>query len=111
MNLKIDLNSAKKLRWQVVFEEGNWLCGIYQPENKSLADVSKLEKHDAPELFLLVRGEITMVISKDGKNLEEYRLKPGEVFITNQWHNAYSEGGGRAMVIEKCGVKTEFIYI
>ena len=96
--------------WEVKFrEEPNWLLGLYSPDLRSRAEVRKLEKHDVPELFFLVEGEITLVL-RDGGETEDLQMKAGEAVILDCWHNAYSPGRerGRALVIEKCGVVTRY---
>lgn len=97
-------------RWKVVFREGEkWQVGLYSPENTSLEEIKTLEKHDAPELFMLVRGSMVLVVEEDG-NLREVPLEYGKLYIVEEWHNAYRPGGkeGVALVVERPDIKTEF---
>ncbi|RLF21703.1 MAG: hypothetical protein DRN15_05440 [Thermoprotei archaeon] len=98
-------------RWRVVYKEDEkWQCGIYSPEFSSKEEVSYLERHNAPELFLLIRGEVVLLLSKDGKEVEEVRMKPGIIYIVEEWHNAYSpKRDGVVLVIERPDIKTEYI--
>lgn len=98
-------------RWEVVFEEENWICGLYRPEFREKGEIKKLEKHDAPEMFLLLREDVRLVC-KDDKGIQVIKLKPDEIVVLDCWHNAYSKNGkGLALVIERKGVKTEFTEI
>jgi len=83
---------------------------IYFPEYMSRKQIDVLEKPDAPELFYLVSGRIVLVLSNDLKEIREVEMEPGEIYIVNEWHNAYRPNGekGVAIVIEKINIKTEF---
>ncbi len=78
------------------------------PENTSLREISYLEKHDKPELFYLIKGKIILVISKDGKTVEEVEMDKGKIYIVNEWHNAYRPMGceGIALVVEAPDIET-----
>jgi len=100
------------MRWNVVFkDEERWQCGIYVPENSDRSQIKRMEKHDGPELFYLIEGNITLVLSEDGKKITELPMEKNIVYIVNEWHNAYRPNGmkGISLVIEKTGVKTEFL--
>ena len=97
-------------RWRVVFRDSDrWQLGIYVPENEKLEDIEFLEKHDCPELFILVDGRVTLVLS-DGDRLEEVEMEKGKAYVVEAWHNAYRPGGvhGIALVVERPDVKTEY---
>ncbi len=101
-----------KQRWEVVFRENNkWQCGIYVPEFTSKNQVTFLEKHNAPELFYLVRGSITLILSRDGKKITEVPMEKNIIYIVDEWHNAYRPEGveGVALVIEREDIKTKFL--
>lgn len=98
-------------RWRIVFRyNDNWQAGIYFPEYISMEQINFLEKHDSPELFYLIRGRIILVISSDLREIKEVEMKPGNIYIINEWHNAYRPNGvdGLALVIEKPDIKTEY---
>jgi len=102
---------SPRKRWEVVFRDNdNWQVGIYFPEYTSREQIDVLEKHDAPELFYLVSGRIVLVLSNDLKEIREVEMESGEIYIVNEWHNAYRPNGekGVAIVIEKVNIKTEF---
>ncbi|ABL77425.1 cupin domain-containing protein [Thermofilum pendens] len=101
-------------RWTVAYRENDkWQVGIYIPENASLREVTVLEKHDRPELFVLLEGEITLVVSEDGSELREVKMEPGKLYVVDEWHNAYRPGGRRgvALVVEAPGVETEYMEV
>jgi len=103
-----------KSRWSIVFiDDECWRAGIYVPENASPKEVVVLEKHDRPELFILLDGEITLVLSEDGVEVKEVRMEQGKVYVVEEWHNAYRPGNrpGRALVIEAANIQTEYLSI
>ncbi len=99
-------------RWKIHFkDENHWLLGVWIPEFNSREEVDYLEKHSYPELFLLLKGRIVLLVSEDGKNIEELELKAGEPVIVYGWHNGYKIGDGEALIVEFDGNTTEFIKI
>ena len=101
-------------RWEIIFEENSrWRCGVYVPEHSARSEVKYLERHDAPELFLLIRGRIVLLLSKDGRSIVEKPMEEGKIYIVEEWHNAYRPGGceGVALVIERMDIKTEYVKI
>lgn len=104
----ISLQSKK--RWKVIFsDKNNWRCGVYIPEFTDASEIQKFEKHNGPELFLLLEGKATLVLFGP-KVRKEKSLKKGEVVIVNTWHNAYRPKGdkGMALVIEKDNISTRW---
>lgn len=103
---RISLQSKK--RWKVIFRhKNNWLCGIYIPEFTDACEIQKFEKHNGPELFLLLQGKVTLVLL-EGNKRRKVPLKKDEVVIVNTWHNAYRPKGGKGvvLVIEKDNIST-----
>ncbi len=101
-----------KERWRVIYKENEkWQCGIYIPENKSLNEIKFVERHNAPELFMLIKGNVTLVIVDEEGNLKEIPMKPEEIYIIATWHNAYRPNGkeGIVLVIERPDIKTEYM--
>lgn len=101
---KLELKS--KRRWKILLNEGKWLCGLYIPEFRRKEEIDKLEKHDAPELFLLIEGKVNLVVKDKGRE-REISLAKGEATVLDCWHNAY--GKGKVFVVERAGVSTEFM--
>lgn len=104
----ISLQSKK--RWKIIFRhKNNWRCGIYIPDFTDSSQIQKFEKHDGPELFLLLQGKVTLVLLKH-KRRKEVPLKNDEIVIVNTWHNAYRPKGskGVALVIEKDNISTQW---
>ncbi len=106
---KIKIRS--KVRWKVLQSDKNfWTIGLYSPENKSKEDIKFLEKHDCPEVFLLLEGEVTLIIKKNkNSRLRKIVLKKDEMVVIDEYHNAYSPNGGKALVIERNKIRTNFI--
>jgi hypothetical protein len=101
-------------RWRVMFKDGrNWLAGLYVPENRSIKEVLVLEKHTSPELFALVEGSMSMLVTEGKGAPRVVRLRKGEIIVLDCWHNCFRPGGrpGKALVIEKSGNKTRFMKI
>jgi len=103
---KISLQSRK--RWKIIFRhKNNWLCGIYIPEFTDVSQIKKFEKHDGPELFLLLEGKVTLVLLEGNKRCK-VPLKKNKIVIVNTWHNAYrpKDSKGVVLVIEKDNIST-----
>lgn len=106
---KIPIKS--KIRWRVVFQDtGSWRCGIYVPEHKSKEEIKVLEKHNIPELFLLIEGKISLLI-KENEKLKVLPLKKNEIVIVDTYHNGFSPAGkkGIALVIERDTFETTYL--
>ena len=99
-------------RWQVVAGDGgHWRVGMYSPENGRAADVSELERHDCPELFLLLSGRVTLVLSDGAGGSREVPLEPGKPVLVESPHSAYCPDGphtGLAFVVERDSFDTEY---
>ncbi len=98
-------------RWRVVFKTKGWQCGIYRPEFTSVEDITYLERHNRPEVFVPVKGNIVLVLSEDGNMLREIPLRKNNLYVITEWHNAYRPDGkeGIALVIEHPAIKTEYL--
>ena len=93
------------LRWQVVCgDAGHWRTGIYSPPESCLADIGELERHDCPELFLLLSGHVTMVLSDGAGGVREVPLEAGRPLLVTVPHTAYCPDGphtGTCFVVER----------
>ncbi len=98
-------------RWQVLCgDNDHWRVGIYSPAETSLDEIHELERHDCPELFLLLQGEITLVLCTQGK-LEKIPLKPLQPVLVTAPHNGFCPQGahsGMAIVVERDRFVTEY---
>jgi hypothetical protein len=99
------------VRWHVVCgDTGHWRSGMYSPPESSAADLKELERHDCPELFLLLSGRLTLVVA-DGPNVRELELKAGEPVLITAPHSGYCPDGpgtGVAFVVERDSFDTEY---
>lgn len=97
-------------RWQVLCgDTDHWRVGIYSPPESSPAEIDELELHDCPELFLLLEGELTLVLA-DGE-LRELPLEAGRPVLVTAPHCGYCPRGphtGVALVVERDRFTTEY---
>ena len=102
------------VRWQVLCgDTGHWRLGVYSPEHASAADVAELERHDCPELFLLVSGRLTLVLAL-AEGLHELPLEPGRPVLVTCPHGGFCPDGphrGTAFVVERDSFDTEYLPI
>ena len=98
-------------RWNVVCgDRGHWRVGVYSPEAGSRAEVVELERHDCPELFLLMSGRVTLVVA-EGQEARDIELSPGLPVLVRAPHSAYCPDGahtGTAFVVERDSFDTEY---
>lgn len=98
-------------RWQVLCgDTAHWRVGLYSPDLASREQVVELERHDCPELFLLLSGRLTLVMSVNGQ-VRELALEAGKPVLVESPHNGYCPDGphtGRALVVERDAFDTEY---
>lgn len=103
-----------ELVWQVLCgDHGHWRVGLYSPALASRAEVKELERHDCPELFLLLEGELTLVLADAGAPgaVRELALEPGRPVLVSAPHSGYCPRGphrGVAFVVERDRFDTEY---
>lgn len=106
------LTPRPAVRWQVLCgDPDHWRAGLYCPPESSLADVGELERHTCPELFLLLRGRLILVLADGGGGVRELELEPGKPVIVTSPHTAYCPDGpytGEAFVVERDLFGTEY---
>ena len=105
------LSPADAQRWQVLCgDSAHWRVGLYAPDLASREQVVELERHDCPELFLLLSGRLTLVLSIDGA-VRELPLEIGKPVLIESPHNGYCPDGphtGTALVVERDAFDTEY---
>jgi hypothetical protein len=98
-------------RWQVLCgDTAHWRVGLYSPVDASREALRELERHDCPELFLLLSGRLTLLLSVAGQ-LREVPLEVGKPVLVTSPHNGYCPDGphtGRALVVERDVFATEY---
>jgi len=99
-------------RWNVLCgDAGHWRCGVFAPPEHSPCQCTELEWHDCPELFLLISGRVTLVLSDGRGGVTELPLEPGRPVLVKSPHSAYCPGGpftGTCFVVERDEFDTEY---
>ena len=99
-------------RWQVLCgDAGHWRVGIYSPPEACITDCCELERHDCPELFLLLSGQVTLVLSDGTGSIRELPLQAGQPVLVETPHTAYCPDGphsGTCFVVERDAFDTEY---
>lgn len=97
--------------WQVVCgDAGHWRAGVYSPSLAARAQVQELERHDCPELFVLLRGRLILVVAGPG-GVRELELQQGKPVLISAPHSGYCPDGphtGAAFVVERDSFDTEY---
>jgi hypothetical protein len=97
--------------WQVLCgDTKHWRSGIYSPSFSKKEEVTELEMHTCPELFILIEGKVILVLEEKGK-IKELNLEYGKPVMINTWHNAYCPDGvhtGKVFVVERDEFITEY---
>ncbi|MBN1336484.1 MAG: hypothetical protein JXB39_11030, partial [Deltaproteobacteria bacterium] len=63
--------------WQVLCgDAGHWRAGVFSPAATSAAECVELERHDGPELFLLLSGRVTLLLADGSGGVREVALEP-----------------------------------
>jgi len=108
---ELPLEIEEELRWQVICgDTGHWRAGVYSPPEASREDIGELERHDCPELFLLLSGRMRLVCFRDGGE-EEIELRPMKPVLVRAPHSGYCPDGphtGAAFVVERDAFTTEY---
>jgi len=97
--------------WQVVCgDRGHWRAGVYSPSAACADELAELERHDCPELFLLLQGRLILLIHRGGR-VEELELQPHRPMLVTSPHSGYCPDGphtGKAFVVERDVFETEY---
>ncbi|HCF58368.1 MAG TPA: hypothetical protein DFS52_10295, partial [Myxococcales bacterium] len=91
-------------RWQVLCGDfGHWRLGVYSPPESSAEQCEELEKHDCPELFLLLSGKVSLVLAEKA-GTRVLALEPNKPVLVTSPHSGFCPEGahtGAALVIER----------
>jgi hypothetical protein len=98
------LTCPARKEWQVLCgDKGHWRVGYYRPPHGPAAAGGQLEKHTCLELFLLLEGELTLILD-DGNGEYQLPLEPLQPVMVAGWHNGFAPRGpfsALALVIER----------
>jgi len=97
-------------RWHIpVSDDGYWRMGVYRPEHRSPDDITRLEKHSCPELFICQGGRAGLVIGS-GERERVIELSPGEAVHVTEHHNGFLiDPVAYFFVVERTSFTTEYI--
>jgi len=105
------LSLAPDTRWQVLAgDQGHWRVGVYSPGEACAAEVVELERHDCPELFLLIEGRVTLLLAREGAIVEQ-PLERHRPILVEAPHAGFCPDGphtGLALVVERDAFQTEY---
>ena len=106
------LTAVEGERWQVLCGDDNqWRCGVYAPSKTSPDQIEELEWHDCPELFMLMKGRVVLLL-KDEQGERELELEPNKPVLVTCWHTGYCPDGphtGQALVIERDRFESRYV--
>lgn len=98
-------------RWNVLCgDRDHWRVGMYSPPESSPDQLPELERHDCPEMFVLVRGNLTLLIA-DGDHVRQQPLELGVPVLVTSPHAGFCPDGphtGAALVVERDSFDTEY---
>lgn len=98
-------------RWQVLCgDEAHWRVGVYSPPESCAQQIEELELHDCPEFFLLLSGNVTLVIHDQGR-IRHLPLRPNRPILVTRPHAGFCPDGpftGTALVVERDSFGTEY---
>jgi hypothetical protein len=97
--------------WHVVCgDPGHWRAGMFAPSAVAREQVAELERHDCPELFVLLRGRLVLVVAEP-QGVREIELEVGVPLLVTAPHAGYCPDGahtGVAFVVERDSFDTEY---
>ncbi len=103
------LPPAERERWRVICGDAeHWRVGLYSPGDTAPQDIVELEQHDCPEMFLLLSGNLSLLLLREGR-VEEVPLEAGRPILVEAPHNGFCPCGahtGVALVVERDRFKT-----
>jgi hypothetical protein len=109
---EVPLSAEYGVRWHVVCgDAGHWRGGLYSPEFGRARDVRELERHDCPELFVLLSGRVTLLVADGQGGTREVPLEPGKPVLVTAPHAGFCPNGahtGVAFVVERDAFRTEY---
>ena len=97
--------------WHVVCgDTSHWRVGYYAPSATAPGQLPELEQHTCPELFVLLRGQLTLLLA-DGGAVRQLPLQVGVPVLVTAPHSGFCPDGphtGVALVVERDSFSTEY---
>jgi len=109
-----------EMRWAVVCgDRDHWRCGYYSPEHSRAEQVTSLEQHTCPELFLLISGRVSLVLGDPAVGPEDEQVTPTRIIaleaqrpiLISAPHGGFCPDGphtGVCLVIERDAFSTRY---
>jgi hypothetical protein len=97
-------------RWSVICkDETYWRMGIYKPEFTNPDDITMLEKHTCPEVFVCLEGNMGLILKSNGNEMI-VELRPLQALVVTDYHSGFSiDKDGYFLVAERAAFTTEYI--
>ncbi len=111
INWNQPINMPESKIWQVLCgDSGVWRCGLFSPKFSSVDEIQKLERHNCPEFFMLIEGNLSLLVVDSGEKtlIKLERYKP---VMIRDWHDGFCPKGpytGKALVVERDVFETEY---
>ena len=106
------LEIARSQRWQVLCGDADhWRLGVYSPPEDSAEQCAELEKHDCPELFMLLSGNVTLVLADGEGGTRLLPLEMNKPVLISTPHAGFCPDGphtGKCLVVERDEFDTEY---
>jgi hypothetical protein len=97
--------------WHVVCGDADhWRVGYYSPQATPPAQLPEFEKHTCPELFVLQKGRLTLLLAEGG-TVREFPLELNVPVLVTAPHSGFCPDGphtGVALVVERDQFATEY---
>lgn len=99
-----------KNRWEIIAQDAaQWRVGIYNPECNHPDEVTMLEKHSCPELFICINAPCGLLLLIDGIE-QQIVLNPNDAVMITEFHNGFKlDKEGCFIVVERVDFTTEYI--
>ncbi len=98
--------------WEVLCgDAGHWRVGLFSPASTSALDVVELETHTCPEFFILLKGNIFLLLEDEDGSRRTLALLPGRPVLVTAAHGGFCPDGphsGVALVVERDAFTTTY---
>lgn len=100
----IEIKDFSGTGYKPMIDYGDWRVALIGYDDRlGRENLQKSECHgETDEVFILLVGNASLYIGKDGKEMTEYRLEPGKLYNVKcgTWHAISMEKGAKVAVVE-----------